>query len=131
MTDRPDPAACYAEIAEDLLPHGAAPARLYGMPCLRDALGEAFAGLYGGELVCRLGRGSPALAEALRVPGAHLFDPAGGRPMEDWVCIPPVAAAHWANFAEAALRTPRPEAPRPEAPRPEAARPGPRTPTGG
>ncbi|WP_405010794.1 hypothetical protein [Kitasatospora sp. NBC_01539] len=122
MTDRPDPAACYAEIAEGLLPHGAAPARLYGMPCLRDALGEAFAGLYGGELVCRLGRDSPALAEALRVPGAHLFHPAGGAvPLEDWVCIPPVAAAHWANFAEAALR----------APRPEPARPGPGTPTGG
>ncbi|MCU7821936.1 hypothetical protein [Kitasatospora sp. DSM 101779] len=107
MTDRSDPAARYAEIAEELAPRGATQSKMFGMPCLKDTTGKAFAGLHEGELVCRLGRDTPALAEALRLPGAHLFDPVGGRPMKDWACIPLGAAAHWDNFAEAALIAPR------------------------
>ncbi|GAA5015449.1 hypothetical protein [Kitasatospora paranensis] len=103
MTDDSDPGFRYAEIAEELTARGVSRATMFGMPCLKDAAGKAFAGLHQGELVCRLGRDSPALAEALRLPGAHLFDPVGGRPMQDWACIPPGAAAHWDNYAEAAL----------------------------
>ncbi|GAA2747735.1 MULTISPECIES: hypothetical protein [Kitasatospora] len=108
MTDAPDlappdPAARYDEIAEELAPRGATRSQMFGMPCLKDAAGKAFAGLREGELVCRLGRDSPALAEALRLPGAHLFDPMGGRPMKDWVCLPAASVGHWDNFAEAAL----------------------------
>ncbi|MFB7669401.1 hypothetical protein ACFC1R_36745 [Kitasatospora sp. NPDC056138] len=103
MTDATDPAARYEEIAEGLVPHGAVRSEMFGMPCLKDAEGRAFAGLHQGELVCRLGRDTPAQAEALHLPGAHLFDPAGGRPMRDWVCIPLVSGGHWDNFAEAAL----------------------------
>ncbi|MFD9129320.1 hypothetical protein [Kitasatospora sp. NPDC059571] len=103
MTEDPDPAARYAEIAAELAPRGVSRASMFGMPCLKDADGKAFAGLHQEGLVCRLGRDTPALAEALRLPGAHLFDPMGGRPMQDWACIPPGAAAHWDNFAEAAL----------------------------
>ncbi|MDH6125629.1 hypothetical protein [Kitasatospora sp. GP82] len=106
-TDATDPTARYEEIAEELAPQGARQSQMFGMPCLKDVNGRAFAGLHRGELVCRLGRATPAHAEALHLPGAHVFDPMGGRPMKDWVCIPPTSAGHWDNFAEAALRTPR------------------------
>ncbi|MFJ1702893.1 hypothetical protein [Kitasatospora sp. NPDC088346] len=103
----PDPADRYREIAAELAPHGATAAQMFGMPCLKDPNGKAFLGLHRGELVCRLGRDTPAFAEALRLPEAHLFDPAGGRPMKDWVCLPAGSAGHWDNFAEAALRAAR------------------------
>ncbi|MFG2824016.1 hypothetical protein ACGFX4_31880 [Kitasatospora sp. NPDC048365] len=101
--DAPDPAARYREIAEELAPRGVTRSQMFGMPCLKDPAGKAFAGLREDELVCRLGRDSQALTEALHLPGAHLFDPMGGRPMKDWVCLPPAALGHWDNFAEAAL----------------------------
>ncbi|MEV4611029.1 hypothetical protein AB0K43_00305 [Kitasatospora sp. NPDC049258] len=103
----PDPALRYEEIAADLAPHGAIRAQMFGMPCLKGQDGKAFLGLHSGELVCRLGRDTPAFAEAMHLPGAHLFDPAGGRPMKDWVCLPVASAGHWDNFADAALRAAR------------------------
>ncbi|GAA2247414.1 MULTISPECIES: hypothetical protein [Kitasatospora] len=103
MTETTDPAARYEEIAEELASLGATRSQMFGMPCLKDADGKAFAGLHRSELVCRLGHGTPAQAEALHLPGAHFFDPTGGRPMRDWVCIPVALAGHWDNFAEAAL----------------------------
>jgi hypothetical protein len=105
--DAPDAATRYREIAEELAPLGAKQSKMFGMPCLKDTNGKAFAGLHQDELVCRLGRDTPALTEALHLPGAHLFDPADGRPMKDWVCIPFDSVGHWDNFAEAALHTPR------------------------
>ncbi|GAA0690396.1 hypothetical protein GCM10010193_50930 [Kitasatospora atroaurantiaca] len=107
MTDITDPATRYEEIATDLAPQGVKRSTMFGMPCLKDVNGKAFAGLHEGQLVCRLGRDTPALEEALRLPGAHLFDPMGGRPMKDWVCIPDGSAGHWENFAEAALAADR------------------------
>ncbi|WP_354643138.1 hypothetical protein [Kitasatospora camelliae] len=107
MTQVDDPATRYEEIAEELAPRGASRSRMFGMPCLKDTAGKAFAGLYEDQLVCRLGRDTPALAEALHLPGAHLFDPAGGRPMKDWVCLPAASAGHWENFAEAAFAAER------------------------
>ncbi|MEV4556907.1 hypothetical protein AB0K51_07890 [Kitasatospora sp. NPDC049285] len=109
MTDDPAgaSAARFQEIAEELAPHGVSRGQMFGMPCLKDPRGKAFAGLHQGTLVCRLGRDSSAMAEALHLPGAHLFDPMGGRPMKDWVCVPADAAGHWDNFAEAARSAPR------------------------
>ncbi|MFJ9691085.1 hypothetical protein [Kitasatospora sp. NPDC101183] len=99
--------ARYGTIAEDLAPLGAHRSQMFGMPCLKDVNGKAFAGLHGSELVCRLGRDSAEHAEALALPGAHLFDPAGGRPMKDWVCVPAASAARWSRYAQAALAAPR------------------------
>ncbi|WP_280714992.1 hypothetical protein [Kitasatospora sp. MAP5-34] len=107
MPENTDPAARYEQIADELAPRGAKRSQMFGMPCLKDVNGKAFAGLHSGELVCRLGRDTPAHAEALQLPGAHLFDPADGRPMKDWVCVPPTSAAHWDNLAEAALTAKR------------------------
>ncbi|KJS62706.1 hypothetical protein [Streptomyces rubellomurinus] len=99
--------ARYDEIAEELAPRGARRSQMFGMPCLKDVNGKAFAGLHGDELVCRLGRTSAEHAEALALTGAHLFDPAGGRPMKDWVCVPDSAADRWHRYAQAALAAPR------------------------
>ncbi|MEU9133718.1 hypothetical protein AB0D08_37465 [Kitasatospora sp. NPDC048540] len=105
--EAPEAAVRFDEIAAELGPRGAVRSQMFGMPCLKDADGKAFLGLHRGELVCRLGRETPAFAEALHLPGAHLFDPAGGRPMKDWLCLPAGAAGHWDNFADAAFRAKR------------------------
>ncbi|MBV6697260.1 hypothetical protein KV557_09005 [Kitasatospora aureofaciens] len=107
MTSNEDATARYEAIADELVPRGARRSQMFGMPCLKDVNGKAFAGLHRGELVCRLGRDSAEHAEALATKGAHLFDPADGRPMKDWVCLPGSAAGEWQRYAEAALAAPR------------------------
>ncbi|MFH8380573.1 hypothetical protein ACH4E7_06475 [Kitasatospora sp. NPDC018058] len=107
MTSNDAAATRYETIAEELAPRGARRSRMFGMPCLKDPDGKAFVGLTGDELVCRLGRDSAEHAEALALAGAHLFDPAGGRPMKDWVCVPDAAGERWQHYAEAALAAPR------------------------
>ncbi|MFD8008027.1 hypothetical protein [Streptomyces mirabilis] len=102
-----DAAELFGRLAEDLAPRGARLSKMFGMPCLKDPNGKAFVGLHEGELVVRLHRDSPEHAEALAVTGAHLFDPMGGRPMKDWVCLPLAASARWPALAEAAREQPR------------------------
>lgn len=89
-------------LAEDLAPLGAKKSKMFGMPCLKDPDGKAFVGLHGDELVVKLTRDTPEHAEAMEVAGAHLFDPMGGRPMKDWICLPLAARESWSSFAAAA-----------------------------
>jgi hypothetical protein len=44
-----------------------------------------------------------ARADALALEGAHLFDPAGGRPVKEWVVVPVAHAERWPELAEQAL----------------------------
>lgn len=74
--------------------------KMFGMPCLK-AGGKAFAGLFGEAMVFKLT--GDAHAKALALPGAHLFDPMGGRPMKEWVEVPDAHAKRWPEFADAAL----------------------------
>ena len=47
---------------------------------------------------------SPSDVErALAVPGASHFDPMGGRPMREWVAVPPEQSEHWLDLSQAAL----------------------------
>ena len=77
---------------------------MFGMPSIRRRGGKAFAGLYGEDMVFKLS--GDAHAEALALAGSHLFEPMVGRPMKQWVQVPPAHRVQWlelARLAEAGL----------------------------
>ena len=41
--------------------------------------------------------------QALAIEGAHLFDPMGGRPMKEWVCLTEHGQPAWLDIAAEAL----------------------------
>jgi hypothetical protein len=72
----------------------------FGKPCLKVG-GKVFATLWGSDTAFKLT--GEAHAEALRVEGAHLFDPRGkGHPMKEWVQIPAARASTWSHFSRLA-----------------------------
>lgn len=91
----------YEAIASTLEGAGVKASTMFGMPTLK-LNGKAIGGLWGDAMTFKL---SPeALAEALRLEGAHLFDPSGrGRPMKAWVVVPAAQAEEWARLAQLAL----------------------------
>jgi hypothetical protein len=91
----------YTAIAGSLAGAGVKASTMFGMPTLK-LNGKAIGGLWGDAMTFKL---SPdALAEALRIEGAHQFDPSGmGRPMKAWVVVPEAQADHWERLAQAAL----------------------------
>lgn len=99
-----DPQACYDEIVDDLVARSpdVGTGKMMGMPCVKRG-GRMIAGFYQGEMVFKLP--DPGQRErALALPGAKLFDPAGGRPMKEWVQVPAAHASEWPSLAEEALR---------------------------
>jgi len=75
---------------------------MFGMPCLKNSNGKAFAGFFEGEMVFKLGGDSHG--EALALSGARLFDPSErGRPMKEWVVVPNEHASRWLEFARDAF----------------------------
>ena len=74
---------------------------MFGMPIVK-VNGNAFMGFNKGNATFKLnGQGH---ADALHVNGAVLSDPSGrGRPMKEWVEIPPEESAQWEKFAQLAL----------------------------
>ena len=75
--------------------------QMFGMPTLK-AGGKAFAGLAGDEMVFKLT--GDVHARAMKLKGAHLFDPSGmNRPMKEWVQVPASSHKEWKELAEAAL----------------------------
>lgn len=106
MPDTPTPPSVAspdydAVVAEMTATSPATASKMFGMPCLKIN-GKAFAGLTSDAMVFKLG--GAAHGEALGLPGAHLFDPMGGRPMKEWVVTPPSNAARWLDLARAAMR---------------------------
>ena len=75
--------------------------KMFGMPCLKNSNGKAFAGYFEGAMVFKLGGASHA--EALALSGAMLFDPVGGRPMKEWVMVPIEHVSRWLEFARDAF----------------------------
>ena len=76
--------------------------KMFGMPCLKNANGKAFAGYFEGAMVFKLGGDSHA--EALALSGARLFDPSErGRPMKEWVVLPIEHVSRWLEFARKAF----------------------------
>src|SRR5436853_1696870 len=76
-------------------------ANMFGMPSVK-VNGNSFLGFYDGQLICKLAKAD--LAAALKLNGAQLFDPMGGRPMKEWAQIPIAHSAKWKSFALAAQK---------------------------
>lgn len=74
---------------------------MFGMPCMKIK-SKAFCGLFNDDMVFKLT--GDAHAKALKLKGAKLFDPMGGRPMKEWVQVPAKFADQWNEFAEASLK---------------------------
>jgi|JI7StandDraft_1071085.scaffolds.fasta_scaffold133283_2 TfoX/Sxy family transcriptional regulator of competence genes len=113
----PDPSLC-AALAE-LLPDrpDVSSRKMFGCPAL--FLGEhMFGGVFGDCLNLRLSEADRA--EALTLPGVHPFVPNEGRPMREYICLPPELAlepsalAAWADRAIAYARTLPAKRPRPK-----------------
>jgi hypothetical protein len=91
----------YERLADRLVTRpGVTAGKMFGMPTLKIG-SKAFAGSIDGDMVFKLS--GTAHAEALKIPGAHLFDPMGGRPMKEWVVVPAPHASHWAKLADEAM----------------------------
>jgi hypothetical protein len=98
-----DPRAEYdSVVAEVTSTSPSVSSKMFGMPCLKNDLGKAYAGYYGGAMVFKLG--GSAHSKALALPGASLFDPSGrGRPMKEWVVVPAEHSGAWLDLARDAL----------------------------
>jgi uncharacterized damage-inducible protein DinB len=90
-----------SEIADELSSvQDVAVGKWFGKPCLKVGR-KVFATLWGDDMAFKLT--GEAHAEALRVEGAHLFDPRGqGHPMKEWVQIPAARSLTWGRFARLA-----------------------------
>jgi hypothetical protein len=75
-------------------------ASMFGMPGMKRRGGKAFCGLYGEDMIFKLG--GEDHERALSLEGAHLFEPMAGRPMKAWVQVPPDHEAAYADLARAA-----------------------------
>lgn len=81
---------------------GVEPGKMFGMVCLKNVAGKAFAGIFGDALVFKLPEGPRE--KALALAGAKLFDPSGtGRPMKEWIVLPKAHSKLWPKFGEAAV----------------------------
>ena len=103
--DRPQPSADtvrrYEAVVAALSSRGVKASSMFGMPTLKLD-GKAIGGLYGDAMTFKLS--GQAHAEALRLSGAHQFDPSGmGRPMKAWVVVPLAHAAEWDRLAQLGL----------------------------
>ena len=98
-----DPQAEYeAVVSEMMATTPTSSGKMFGMPCLKNSNGKAFAGYFEGEMVFKLGGASHA--EALALSGAKLFDPSErGRPMKEWVVMPIEHVWEWLEFARDAF----------------------------
>ena len=63
---------------------------MFGCPCL-FLNGNMFAGIHQEDLFVRLSAEDRHVL--LELPGARLFEPMAGRPMREYVCVPPAMLA--------------------------------------
>jgi uncharacterized damage-inducible protein DinB len=69
----------------------------FGLPCLKVG-GKVFAAEWQGGIAFKLA--GEALAQALQIEGAQLFNPRGrGQPMRAWVQLPASRSDRWGRFA--------------------------------
>ncbi len=76
--------------------------QMFGKPCLKVG-GKAFVARHLDAVVFTLE--GEHHARALATPGAVLWDPSGkGRPMKEWVAVPPGTSSVLRTLSDAALR---------------------------
>ena len=98
-----EPQAAYeAVVSEMIATSPTSGGKMFGMPCLKNNNGKAFAGYFEGSMAFKLGGTSHT--KALALSGARLFDPSGrGRPMKEWVEVPVEHSSRWLEFARDAF----------------------------
>ena len=98
-----EPQAAYeAVVSEMIATSPTTSGKMFGMPCLKNSNGKAFAGYTDSAMVFKLGGVSHI--EALSLAGATLFDPSErGRPMKEWVVVPVEHSSRWLEFARDAF----------------------------
>ncbi len=86
----------YHEISEKI--PGIVKGKMFGALCLKASNGKAFAMLWKDFMIFKLsGQATP---KAMKIEGASLFDPMGGRPMNGWIQIPFAQKKEWEWLAK-------------------------------
>lgn len=101
-----DARAAYDELVDEVLArHGDCErSQMMGMPCVKRNGKLAFGFARGDDAAVFKLPDPIAHGEALKLKGAHLFDPGGsGHPFRAWVVVPAEHAAEWPAFAERSL----------------------------
>ena len=75
--------------------------KMFGALCIKSANGKAGVMFWKEFMIFKLE--GEDLLEALKLDGATLFDPAGGRPMKGWVQLSYDHKAKWKKFAEISM----------------------------
>ncbi len=98
-----DAQAEYAAIVSEMMATSpTSSGKMFGMPCLKNSNGKAYAGFFEDSMVFKLSGASHA--EALALTGSRLFDPSGrGRPRKEWVVVPVEHSSRWLDFARKAF----------------------------
>ncbi len=99
-----DARARYDAICDDLAARNddVALGQMMGMPAIKRG-GKMVGGFWRDAMVFKL-PDPPQREAALALEGAALFDPSEkGRPMKEWVVVPPEHADRWPDLAEQAL----------------------------
>jgi hypothetical protein len=98
-----NPAQAFDQLVADFGPQGVVAAKMFGKLSLKYQ-SKAIACLVDDAAAFKLGAGTQEHADALELPGAHLFDPSGmNRPMKDWVEVPAVHLDRWASLTGVAM----------------------------
>jgi len=95
-------AAKYENLVESFSSiEGVTVSQMFGKPCLK-VNGKAFVSLHKETVVFKLA--GTHHRKAMSIDGAALWDPSGkGRPMKEWVAMPPGDTKQFKSFASAAL----------------------------
>lgn len=93
------PEALFHEIATKI--PGATPGKMFGALCLKAPNGKAAVMFKYNSIILKLD--SAAQVEALTLPGAQIFTPMEGRPMNGWVQLGAEHAAKWLHYAQNAM----------------------------
>ena len=102
-----DARAAYDSIADDLVAQNpdVTLGQMMGMPAIKRG-SKMIGGFWKDSMVFKL-TDSTIREAALALDGAELFDPSErGRPMKEWVSVPPAQAGRWPELARQAVSSP-------------------------